>query len=345
MVDKPSAKQVPFPLAVDEQYLETGQPEGEPVLMSFYVSALECFEILTKALKVSTSIEEQEAVQTEYRLLFGQAELANVMSVMEIDQELTSFYQKLPPYLKVVQAVSPGQNSHMLRVQANITRFRYLHCRILLFRPILSRFCLAQNELPTPFSSSDDSLPQRLALSCSTLCLRAAHEMIAIMHNNLDSETTFGQIPLWWNCILYVYTSATVLQAARLRGVVEASVTDFDRETSFKHAIDILKGLERFGSSAQRSVMALEILADKISEAQGLQRSAGAGAAMPTPAPSTWTNTSMGQTPMPTQTQDQIENVVESGVQLPGFGDPFDLSEFDFDLNDMSWLTSAPVDL
>jgi hypothetical protein len=34
-----------------------------------------------------------------------------------------------------------------------------------------------------------------------------------------------------------------------------------------------------------------------------------------------------------------------SGIPFPGLGDPFDLAEFDFDLSDMSWLASTPVEL
>jgi hypothetical protein len=186
-------------------------------------------------------------------------------------------------------------------------------------------------------------------LSCSTLCLRAAHEVIEIIHNNMNNETIIGHIPLWWNAVLYVYTSATVLQAARLHPAVETSVGDYSTETSWKHAIGALKKLERFGSTAQRSLVALEILADKITEAMAphgkMETGAGLAAGLPTPAPSTWTNSSTSQTPAPFPAPAGLEDPEPGSVQFPGLGDPFDLAEFDFDLTDMSWLTSAPVDL
>jgi len=171
--------------------------------------------------------------------------------------------------------------------------------------------------------------------------------MIALIYDNIDQNTVLGSVPIWWNCVFYVYTSATVLQAARLRPIVEEDIGDYRIETSWKNAISVLKNLERFGSTAQRSVVALEILADKITEAIGSQQGRGQGGAaaeLPTPAPSAWTNPSVGQTPAPLPASNEAE-ASTSTMQFPGFGEPFDLAEFDFDLNDMSWLTSAPVDL
>lgn len=348
MIDKSASEQVPLPMAVDDQFLESGQPPDQPAVLAFHVNTLESFEILSRAQKISALIEDQDLEQKDhYRLLFGYSDLANVTSVLEIDQALTNWYMQLPPHLQL-SSTNPDRLS-MLKRQAHMTRFRYLHCRILIFRPVLSRFCLAQNELSNSITKFDDSLPQRMALSCSTLCLRAAHEMIEIIHNNTNNESVMGHIPLWWNAVLYVYTSATVLQAARLHPVVETSVGDYSTETSWRHAIGILKRLERFGSTAQRSVVALEVLADKITEATAphgkVETGSGSAGGIPTPAPSSWTNPSTGQTPAAMSAPAGAGDLEAGGVQFPGLGDPFDLSEFDFDLTDMSWLTSAPVDL
>jgi hypothetical protein len=348
MIDNPSSKQVPLPMAVDDQFLESGQPADQPAILAFYVHTLGIFEILSRAQKISALIEDEHLEQKDqYRLLFGDSDLANVTSVLEIDQALTNWYRQLPHHLQLRSTASDNMSTVMR--QAHITRFRYLHCRILIFRPVLSRFCLAQNELSSSITKFDDSLPQRMALSCSTLCLRAAHETIEIIQNNMDSQAIMGHIPLWWNAILYVYTSATVLQAARLHPVVETSVGDYSTETSWRHAIGVLKRLGRFGSTAQRSLVALEILADKITEAtaaQGkIETGPGSAGGLPTPAPSTWTNPSTGPTPAPMPTRADAGDLEADGLQFPGLDDPFDLAEFDFDLNDMSWLTSAPVDL
>jgi len=173
--------------------------------------------------------------------------------------------------------------------------------------------------------------------------------MIQIMHHNMGSQVTRGYIPVWWNAILYVYNSATVLQAARLHPVVETSVCDHNTETSWKHALDILKKLQKFGSTAQRSVVALEILADKVTEAMGPrgknETDPSAAASLPTPTPSTWRNPSTGPTPAPMAAALDAGDPEGSGIQFPGLGDPFDLAEFDFDLSDMSWLASTPVEL
>jgi hypothetical protein len=349
-IDQSSSKQVPLPVAVDDEFLESGQPPERPATLAFYVSFLESFDIISRAQKVSALMEDQELEQKDqYQLLFGHSDPANFASVLEIDQALTNWYRQLPSHLQV-SSVAPSDISAITARQAYMTRSRYLHCRILIFRPVLSRFCLAQNELASSITKFDDSLPQRMALSCSILCLRAAHEMIEVLYNTMDNRATWGHIPNWWNAILYVYNSATVLQAARLPPGVETSVGDYNTETSWKHAIEILKRLQKLGSTAQRSLVALEILADKITEAiapRGRNEPGGPSPAggLATPAASTGTNPSTGPTPAPPAAPPDTGDVEDSSIPFPGPGDSVDLAEFDFDLNDMSWLTSAPADL
>jgi hypothetical protein len=347
-IGKSLSKKVPLPMAVDDEFLESGQPPERPAIIAFYVYLLQSIDILSRAQKASALIEEQDLQQKDqYRLLFGHSDLANVASVLEIDQALTNWYRQLPSHLQLV-STSLDMSSITSR-QAYVIRSRYLHCRILIFRPVLSRFCLAQDELSSSVTKFEDSLPQRMALSCSILCLRAAHEMIEIMHNNMGSQATRGYVPIWWNAILYVYNSATVLQAARLHPVVETSVSDHNTETSWKHALGILKKLQKFGSTAQRSLVALEILADKVTEAiapRGKNETdASAATSLPTPTPSTWPNPSTGPPPTPTAVTVDAGDAEGSGIPFPGLGDPFDLAEFDFDLSDMSWLASTPVEL
>jgi hypothetical protein len=73
---------------------------------------------------------------------------------------------------------------------------------MLLFRPILSQFCLPQSN-PTEIGTAiDESLAERMVLQCSTLCLRTAHDMIDLIYTNLDIQELRGPLPAWWYSVL-----------------------------------------------------------------------------------------------------------------------------------------------
>jgi len=91
-----------------------------------------------------------------------------------------------------------------------LTRNRFLHARILLFRPILSRFCLPQETPTDPGTALDESLPQRMALQCSALCLRAAHDAIDLIYANLVVNGALGPLPAWWYCVLCEHSSVSL---------------------------------------------------------------------------------------------------------------------------------------
>ncbi len=217
-----------------------------------------------------------------------------------------------------------------------------------------------------------ESLPQHLALACSNLCLRAAHDAIHLIYSNLDRENIIGPVPQWWNCILFTYSAATVLQAARLRPMASAS---YNIDTSWNHALEIIHSFEQLSPIVQRCVVALEFLADKITEMttdhnhtatrmtgpstlhpnSGSMTTTTATTAwsVPTPNAPRWTEKD-GPSPAASAPPPTPGGAVDAAnALLPGMGDVLETevgssvgaTGFDFDLNDMSWLTSAPVNL
>src|SRR6185437_4906666 len=83
----------------------------------------------------------------------------------------------------------------------NHGKTRYLQVRIYLFRPVFARFCVSQS---VPDASADlaqrpcgDDLNYRVALQCCILCVKAARELIEIMHDNLTTARTWGRKPAW----------------------------------------------------------------------------------------------------------------------------------------------------
>jgi hypothetical protein len=224
-----------------------------------------------------------------------------------------------------------------------------------------------------------ESLPQHLALACSNLCLRAAHDAIHLIYSNLDRENITGPVPQWWNCILFTYSAATVLQAARLRPM---GISSYNIDTSWNHALEIIRSFEPLSPLVQRCVVALEILADKITEtthghdhghpststavassstlhpnSTSMTATASTAHSVPTPTAPRWTEKD-GPSPASAPPPTPVGDVAAANALLPGMGDAVQNASgagnesgvmagmgFDFDLNDMSWLTSAPVNL
>lgn len=432
MVDKLVSNSVPLPIFVDDEHMDKGQPSGCPPVVAFYINTLEVFEIMAKVMQNSASLNRGFETCTspdQYHLLFGDSDINHLTETLKLDQSLMNWASSLPSHLRADPVTSRHQKYNpIFHRQANVLRSRYIHTRILLFRPILSRFCLAQPDTTYASNSSaqnmeHESLPQHLALACSNLCLRAAHDAIHLIYSHLDRENITGPVPQWWNCILFTYSAATVLQAARLRPM---SISSYNIDTSWTHALEIIRSFEPLSPLVQRCLLALEILADKITETtnghgHGHDHSRSEGAAtttttatatgtssssssrtatagtsaivpdpansntsssestaptavrVPTPTAPRWTTkderrTSPMSAPSPTPGDgdgdgragtDEAANAV-----LPGMDDALDVASgagagesgsghghagasmgLDFDLNDMSWLTSTPVNL
>jgi hypothetical protein len=64
--------------------------------------------------------------------------------------------------------------------------------------------------------------------------------------------------------IIDVYLAATVLIAVRLQPAIISEISDSDIETSWRHALEILRDCQTDSQSAQLYVTALEILHEKL---------------------------------------------------------------------------------
>lgn len=379
MVDKLASNSVPLPKSVDDEHMDRGQPSDHPPVIAFYIKTLEVFEIMARVMQNSASLNRGVATFTsrdQYHLLFGDSHINHLTETLKLDQSLMIWASSLPSHLRPDPITGPNQKYNpIFHRQANVLRSRYLHTRILLFRPILSRFCLAQPDTTYTSSSSardmtHESLPQHLALACSNLCLRAAHDAIHLIYCNLDRETITGPVPQWWNCVLFTYSAATVLQAARLRPM---GSPNYNIDTSWNHALEIIHSFDPLSPLVQRCLLALEMLAGKITETTAADHnhiasttaaagpstlrpdggSAMTARSVPTPNAARWTEKD-GPSPASAPPPTPGEAVDAANALLQDMGDAMDTGVgvsgegtmgFDFDLNDMSWLTSAPVNL
>ncbi|KAL4933264.1 transcription factor domain-containing protein [Aspergillus undulatus] len=322
MISKASYASVPLPATIDEEYIasasgtEVAQPGGQPSIMAFYTKSLELYEIMNDVLLSLYTPVPEESFDDAYNFYFNGKATGGELTIFELDRALTRWCRSLPSHLRGEIASVSG--SAVFYRQSVVLRARFLHVRMLLFRPILSRYCTVRDTAPDSILLSD-SFPQRVALQCSVICVNVAREIIALIHGNAPVDGTAGPLPAWWYNILYVYTAATVIIASRLCPAIMEEVTEFAVTHSWNCALEILRKYQSYSTSARRCVAALEIL---------YERAASEGSEKPE-----------AQTSMPMA--NTMGDLYFGEGMNSGLLDGFDLPDF----QDMSWLNSVPSHL
>jgi hypothetical protein len=206
---------VPLPSAIDDDFLDTQEegsavrPDGQPCLMAFYPAQLHFYEIINDILlnMYMNSDEQQESVY-------------DIVTVLRLDNTLISWNKNLasqlqepcPPHLRgsSLQRLGIVNKVRYLAFRISFRNYeayasnscsRFLHTRILLFRPILAQFCLQRPDIH-PTHTSIESLDELAVIQCSRLCLKHAHQMIELVYTHLDFDTVTGPLPSWWYCVL-----------------------------------------------------------------------------------------------------------------------------------------------
>ncbi|KGO40680.1 Transcription factor, fungi [Penicillium expansum] len=327
MISKASSGAVPLPAAVDDEYIPSGsskevsQPPDRPSMMAFYAKSLELYEIMNDVLLSLYKPISDDNAEDMHDFYFDNVASEGERTIFELDRSLSRWTRSLLPHLRWDS--STVSTSAIFYRQSIVLRARFLHVRMLLFRPTLSKYCAIRDNAATdPLVSTNESFPHRVALQCSIICVKAAQESIELIKNNVPADGTGGPLPAWWYNILYVYTSATVLVASRLCSTILAEVTESSIAESWNYALEVLRKYQNYSTSARRCVAALEILYGQVAS-EGL---------------------------VPTNHIPSHEiRASASALNDMSFGEGINsaiMDSFEFpDFQDMSWLNSVPSNL
>ena len=83
---------------------------------------------------------------------------------------------------------------------------RFLHGRILLFRPIVAQLCLERDKDIDLSATWVESLARHAVIKGSNLCLKDSHQVIDLIYKYLDFNTVTGPLPSWWYCVLCTHS-------------------------------------------------------------------------------------------------------------------------------------------
>lgn len=151
--------------------------------------------------------------------------------------------------------------------QTNVLEARYLHIQIMLYRPILLPHGNGNGNGNGSDSNYKGELRVVMENTACRMCVSAAVKLIALIYHHKSTPN----LPAMWYCMFYVYTSATVLLAAKLQPALEGSLDAEEMAEAWRMALALLRLFERQhgNASATRCLRVLEVLHEQISRAGG----------------------------------------------------------------------------
>ncbi|ANB14628.1 Asg1p [Sugiyamaella lignohabitans] len=247
------------PAFLDDSYITdsgtiTPPKSSPPSILGFYQQTILLYDILADILQNVYDTHDSTAVDDdEQRLLV-------LTNILKTDCRLNKFKKNIPPHLQVEKILQHPPSNPFAR-QTNVLQARILHLEIMLYRPIvLSNSTLKGKQSPL---NNDSSLQLSLENTICRLCVMSAINLIKLIFDNKDSPN----VPAIWYNIFYIYTSASVLMAAKLRPSLKSELDSESMEAAWKMALHLLRIFEQTGPSATRCLRILEVLHDKISSA------------------------------------------------------------------------------
>ncbi|KAJ5679442.1 hypothetical protein N7462_007686 [Penicillium macrosclerotiorum] len=334
MISQYDATNVPLPIAspIEMNKRQDTAAEIKSDHISFFIESVRLYEIIHRVVLAFYRGKPSKERQNEH------ADDLDV--VIQLDRSLSKWELNLPDHLQWGKLSSTVDE--VVRRQLIILRVRFFHARILLLRPVFSRFYLSSSP-PGQVKTSNDTLENRIVEQSATFCVTTAENIIALLDEYQTFDGTVGLLPAWWYRVYYLYTAATILITARLQPEV-FDITVLAQ--SWRKAMSLLKMHERFGPSARRCVTALHILSSKMLEvaprdAEISGRTCESSSTLEnndeilaTPLPSSDTGDSSILRLQASRNLSLTDDLAPPTADLKGL----DLAEFDFDINDLSWL-------
>lgn len=202
----------PPPLIVNDDALLTDPysaqkpiPQAKVSLLGFFVYSIKWSDILLEVLK-SDQAEPLSDFRSSDKNLFSVEELNRFLV---LDDALEAWRSQLPDYL-TVQAHDDLQSDSTLTSQCIATLCRYLHLKILLFRPAIvkvTKYNVFGEEGSTAGIMKLTDLQRTMLQGCVCSCISAAQDIVRMIHARCMRD--HSPLPNWWYTTFCKFTSIT----------------------------------------------------------------------------------------------------------------------------------------
>lgn len=210
------------PAAVDDEFIRTDaetcvQPEGTISQNLFVVENIRLAKILGKILAS----------------IYWPSSSSDFSALVRLDSLLEDFRTSLVGVLRWWDVETDREHGaltyrdHVLRRQRNVLHARFLHLKILLYRPSFSAFCAdarRSRQRRDTGSGSDEvafltnTLQSAFQAQCATTCVQVAYELSSSLLAAREGEATgawwfslFCKAPTWVSCNEIILTSLSDL--------------------------------------------------------------------------------------------------------------------------------------
>ncbi|KAF9893946.1 hypothetical protein FE257_008917 [Aspergillus nanangensis] len=236
---------VPFPEAMDDTFTGALDPRVD----TFFTCNMKLFYIMGDILN---RIYEPRRVNRVESSSHPDPSLEVTSAIAPLDLELSSFASSLPSYLQWEISPRRANGNRQLRRQTNVLHARYLHLKILLYRPILSRLCRVDQNHNLPTSTNIDmthpmQTEPEINLDYSYRCVNAALELVQLLGENDQAS-----LPAWWYTVLYTFTAGIVLTLAHLRPEIIRQFTDNTLTVGWERCLTFLEHKVAHNTSSRK---------------------------------------------------------------------------------------------
>ncbi|KAJ5233015.1 hypothetical protein N7468_005971 [Penicillium chermesinum] len=186
--------------------------------------------------------------------------------VMELDNKLANFEANVPSVLNWTNS-DPSDAEYQLPVfrrQRNVLRARFIHLRLLLYRPMFTQLCSEERTGPTKAPSTSSQQTSRtkknfiydsILVNCAAACVNAAIDLVSLMHETYLTSHTDA----WWYNGFYTSTAGFVLiMSYSCRSILKQIDTQVIAET-WRKCEEVLTHMAAFSLSARNSLQFLQV--------------------------------------------------------------------------------------
>lgn len=209
MLNGTTARRLPGPTDAGEHLLVPGTIATKISSITFFTETVKLYRIVGRVLASVYAVDgdTQEKLGTE-------AEEDQRHTLLDLDRQLSQYIRELPKALAWLERSKDDvqADNGILARQSHVLHVRFLHARILLFRPAFLQYCRATRPASTSHAhalemSQVPALGTSHAHDMAKSCVYTSLDLITAIEAYSPTEATGA----WWYNVFYLRTAAMVI--------------------------------------------------------------------------------------------------------------------------------------
>ncbi|KAJ5102972.1 hypothetical protein N7532_003501 [Penicillium argentinense] len=256
-------------LASEDPCALSGQPcDHKSGYMTFYVCTIELYKILESIL--SDIYNAWQSRSSHHRPMSHRGMNHSSLDViMELDDKLCTYEANIPPVLNWTNMNPPlspqSTQDSIFKRQRNVLRARFIHLRLLLYRPMFTQLCSDERMGFTRQTGLDSDrntigleknvIYNSMSVSCAAACVRAAMELVSHVYATYRTSLTDA----WWYNGFYTSTAGFVLiMSYSCRSILD-QIDVHAVDDTWRKCEEVLTYMSSFSLSARNSLQFLQV--------------------------------------------------------------------------------------